>query len=733
MKARLVTAVLAACAGLALAGVASDLSTVGRPADQTTDGLGIPGTPGHPTDGFTYTVEWAFGLNQIGSVGLTGVQDTLVWVSSGGPAGGTTDTNWILIYNARTRVQLDSFKEYVQAPTSNWGYRDMYYDAAENAVYAGCEGNRMDKINATTHALIATYTLTGSPTPSIVRGVTGDGDSLYVCNFASTIIKCSKTGTNCHTVAAAAHAGFYGLALAKTEGQVYGSTASGDYNCIRYNFPAWTVHDTTLINQITGGTMGGCEMFHGDTFLLLLGQMSLDSVFLLRRIPSAANDVGATAVLAPPPTMAQGAVAPKALIRNFGTAAQSNIPVTCWIDSGATRVYNQSVTYAGPLAPGASDSIAFPTWNSGPGGNTYNVTMYTALGSDANRANDTVKSTTQIMSYNLVWYSRTSAPAPGRYWSPGYGTVRDTIYYCGGRTAASPSIRQISAFDVASGTWVTSGLPTMLVPRRAGGGGRVGNKIYYACGRDSSSNTLSTCEEFDVDTKTVTAKANAPAAVWASTGCVAGGKLYIIGNESRTGATYEYDPVANTWATKAALSVGRGWAASAGAGGKVYVFGGSATSDLGDCWMLDPVANTWTQKANMPGVRVYANAVAWRDSVIFVVGGSVTGSTPADKLVYKYNIVANTWSTETPMITARGWEMCDIVGNSIWAAYGSNCTTPTYLQTMEEGVLPLTGMEEIPLVTEPRAGLAVSSPARGRCARWSSPPPAARARRARAR
>ncbi|MEO0082529.1 MAG: FlgD immunoglobulin-like domain containing protein [candidate division WOR-3 bacterium] len=339
-------------------------------------------------DGFTYTVEWAFGIGQQGCVGVTGVQDTLVWVSSGGVSGGTTDTNWILVFDARTRVLLDSFKQYVQAGY-NWGYRDMYYDRAENAVYAGCENNRMDKINATTRALIATYTLTGSPTPSIVRGITGDGDSLYVSNFGTTIIKCSKTGTNCHTVAPAGHSGIYGLGLAKNEGQVYASTASYDYSCLRYNYPAWTLRDTTLITQITGGTMGGCEMFRGDTFLLVLGQMTQDSVFCLRRIAGVANDVGVSTVLSPPSAMTPGTIAPKAQLRNFGTAAQTGFPVSCWIDSGATRVYNQTVTYTGSLPGGGIDSVAFPNWTSGPAGAQYRVTMFTSLPGDQNQANDT--------------------------------------------------------------------------------------------------------------------------------------------------------------------------------------------------------------------------------------------------------------------------------------------------------------------------------------------------------
>ena len=181
-------------------------------------------------------------------------------------------------------------------------------------------------------------------------------------------------------------------------------------------------------------------------------------------------------------------------------------------------------------------------------------------------------------------------------------------------------------------------------------------------------------------------------------------------------ATDIYDPVGNTWATKATLPVGRGWSAAAGAGGKVYVFGGSGSAMLGDCWMLDPVANTWTQKANMPGARAYHVAVSYQDTVVYVLGGNAVGGStvPADNLVYKYHIPSNAWSTDTPMITPRGWQMANVVGNSIWVAYGSNCITPTYLVNLEEGVIPMTGMEEYRLVSENGSGLRVASPVRER-------------------
>lgn len=361
-----------------------------------TDGLPGNGVPPSPRDAFTYTVEWAFGVGQIGAVGLTPVQDTLVWVSSGGIPGGTADTNWVLIFDVRTRTLVDSFKQYVQAPTSNWGYRDMYYDQAEDVVYAGYESNKLHTINATTHALIGNYTLTGSPTPTLVRGLTGDGDSLYVSNFASTIIKCSKTGTNCHTVAPAAHTGIYGLACAPSEGQVYGTCASYDYVCVRYNFPVWAVHDTTLINQITDGTMGGCEMFHNDTFLVVLGQMTQDSVFCLRRRAGAAVDVGVDAIRAPTASVDPGAViTPMARVRNFGSGAQVSVPVTCWIDSAGAHVYTGTATIGNlPGSDTARVTFTPPTWTAGPGGVSYQVRMFTSLPGDANPANDTFRQST---------------------------------------------------------------------------------------------------------------------------------------------------------------------------------------------------------------------------------------------------------------------------------------------------------------------------------------------------
>jgi hypothetical protein len=113
--------------------------------------------------------------------------------------------------------------------------------------------------------------------------------------------------------------------------------------------------------------------------------------------PALDTDVALTAIVAPPSNMGQGSVYPIGTVRNAGADAQSNIPVTCWIDSAGRRVYSATDTVVGPLAAGATIDDTFATaWNSGPSGARYTVTMFTGLSGDMKPSNDTMDGTTTI-------------------------------------------------------------------------------------------------------------------------------------------------------------------------------------------------------------------------------------------------------------------------------------------------------------------------------------------------
>jgi hypothetical protein len=103
------------------------------------------------------------------------------------------------------------------------------------------------------------------------------------------------------------------------------------------------------------------------------------------------------AIVTPPGNINPGSYTPKARVMNFGANPETNIPVTCWIDSVGVRVYSASETLTGPLGPGLEADIGFtPNWNSGPVGARYDVTMFTILPGDENRQNDTLTGTTTV-------------------------------------------------------------------------------------------------------------------------------------------------------------------------------------------------------------------------------------------------------------------------------------------------------------------------------------------------
>lgn len=293
-------------------------------------------------------------------------------------------------------------------------------------------------------------------------------------------------------------------------------------------------------------------------------------------------------------------------------------------------------------------------------------------------ANEHVSDSSPNPTDSILWVTKASAPG-GRYWCPGVGIVRDTIYLLGGRGNGgyANSVRSMYAYLPLNDTWITD-LPTLLTTRRAGGGGQVGNKIYVCGGRDSTHTTLSTCEEFDVDTKIVTQKLSMPSGRWACAGTAIGDKIYIFGSENESDELFEYNTTADSWRIimPTYRPQGRGWNAVASAEGKLYVCGGNHQGNvLSDCWEFDPIIELWTQKADMPSPRIYHTAIGFDDD-IFVVGGASSSAGSGDSIVYRYKISSNSWLTETPVPTPRGSSMLAIHDGWLYVMCGTGPLGP---------------------------------------------------------
>ncbi|MDH5683017.1 MAG: hypothetical protein OEZ20_00895, partial [candidate division WOR-3 bacterium] len=338
-----------------------------------------------------FAFEWATPtLTTTGGVyGCTHVQDTLVWI-----ARGYTSPFQVLIFNINTMSLVDSFAQYY--PTGSYGYRDMTYDPDSDFVYAGMENNTLHKINATTHALVAPYTVTGSYTPTVVRALVHDGDSLICCNFSGNICKFATDGTNSHSLGVTGNS-TYGLGLDKTNLRMYGTEAyssTAPNHIQEWDLPSWAYWDS-IIPWCGGGPelFGGCETFRNDTFLLVALQSVGDGnkVVCIRLIPLA-NDVGVASILAPSGVISAGAQTPQALIKNYGSQANS-FDVMMTIEPGG---YADTVTVTG-LAGDDTITVSFASWT--PGSGFYTVSCSTMLAIDENNSNDAQSAMAALADY----------------------------------------------------------------------------------------------------------------------------------------------------------------------------------------------------------------------------------------------------------------------------------------------------------------------------------------------
>jgi hypothetical protein len=655
---------------------------------------------------FDYTVAWAIQLDHIAVVGLTPVQDTLLWVSSGGRTS-SAEENWMLIYDLRSKMLIDSFP---QAVTTTWGWRDMCYDPAEDVVYAGTDGNRLDKIDPNSHQVIQTYTVTGSGTPSVVRALAFDGvDSLFSANFTSApVSKFSTTGTNCHQIAPVPPLAIYGLAVDESRDRVWATTGDYSRRILEYEYSTWTVLDSTVITEAT--LFGGCEML-GDQYLLVIDQGAHDSVICLDLGGGGtAKDVGVQSILAPTGSMPPGNVTPRVTIKNFGTDPQSDIPVYISIDSAGTPVYTSDLVHAGPLDPGATADVSFtPDWDATAG--TYNVTSWTMLADDEDPSNDTAMGSAQVIA--MTWETIASPTTVqdkivhGTVWDPG----TDMVYQVGGCPAGSPGTYDgiCRAYDPEGDSWSTKAvMPTPLGWLACG---IVDGKIYVLGGHNNSSAMVGTAMEYDIAANSWSTKTPRPAALGAAlSGTWRDTLIYVMGGTNGSSGSNRvdiYDPANDAWTTGTNLPALADMGSAVILGDTIYIAQALNRSNS-QCWSnlykgaidpVDPTSINWIQGPALAEPVFNGPTVAVAGDVYWL-GGFINASTVTNKM-WKYSPATGMVTSFTPVYpinvarvtfaAARdaswGWEVYGMAGdmNGDWSAPN---------QTYVKLAFPISGVEE---------------------------------------
>jgi len=101
-------------------------------------------------------------------------------------------------------------------------------------------------------------------------------------------------------------------------------------------------------------------------------------------------------------------------IRNYGTTAQNNVPVTTVVKNGATTVATLTANCTDTIPPKSDVIFTYSTTFPAVGGNTYTFTSQTALASDLNTGNDqNVTSVTASASTNTPTGTATICGASG--------------------------------------------------------------------------------------------------------------------------------------------------------------------------------------------------------------------------------------------------------------------------------------------------------------------------------
>ncbi len=255
------------------------------------------------------------------------------------------------------------------------------------------------------------------------------------------------------------------------------------------------------------------------------------------------------------------------------------------------------------------------------------------------------------------------------------------LYVIGGsdwKAPGRPRYNVVEAYDPVAGTWETK--THMGTKRECPGAAVVNGKIYVMGGASSSAVFYNTMEVYDPDVGTGGTWTNGPSMATARYGPTVGviaGKIYVAGgldvDKHDIGTCEVFDPATNSWLPFNSMPTGR-WQAFGGViDGKLYVVGGFIDADsVTDTHEVFTPPSTWsTNPTSMPAARGEMDGGVY-DGKLWVVGGLWQEGT--DKYVLDvfqtFYPGTNSWTTLTPMPTARSEAAAAFVAGKLYVAGG---------------------------------------------------------------
>jgi N-acetylneuraminic acid mutarotase len=289
----------------------------------------------------------------------------------------------------------------------------------------------------------------------------------------------------------------------------------------------------------------------------------------------------------------------------------------------------------------------------------------------------------------------TMARAPHRMSGSAVAAINGRLYLYGfdmdSAGNQSSFVPRLSIFDPASNTWSIGASPRLV--RAAASVGVINGKMYVAGGCITSDCRIGITNALEIyDPVANTWSDGAPMAtgrLGAAAGVI-GGRLVVTGGTlacppcNPTSSTELYNPATNTWVSGAAIPVSHENPASAVVDGLLYVIGGYVRNPgntlgggpSGRVDVYDPAANSWTTRSPMPTAR-YGAAGGVIDGEIHVAGGFGTANLTANE---SYDPQSDTWLSGPPLLTAQSSTSGAVLGSKLYLFRG---VVGTYLGATE--------------------------------------------------
>jgi N-acetylneuraminic acid mutarotase len=283
------------------------------------------------------------------------------------------------------------------------------------------------------------------------------------------------------------------------------------------------------------------------------------------------------------------------------------------------------------------------------------------------------------------------------------------LYAIGGHAGTS-SVGTVEEYDPATNTWATKA--PMPTGRSALALAAAPNGKLYAIG-GFNNGRRNEVEEYNPTTNTWTTKALMPTArETLGLAAAPNGRLYAVGGNGPNNVVEEYDPTINAWATKAPMPTARNALALAAApNGRLYAIGGFINEPRNEVEEYDPAANAWARapaREPLPSPARQQAATAVAGGRLYVFGGAdANGNRLAD--VREYDPATNTWRPVDPMPTLRYGAAAATAPNGRIYVVGAEIPGTGQLALLEEFTPPTNGVgigswRTAPDVAQPQVG-----------------------------